>query len=717
MKIRDRWRRLDARRRVGLVVTTIALVLLASWAVDRTFSVHCPADVPCVTVRALRAGHPLPAADRVLDRDGAVIAEFGGPLRRAVALEQMPAVLADAFVAVEDRRFWSHEGVDARGVARAVVRNLRDGGITEGASTIPMQLVRTLWADALRDVGPWRRKVIEARTAPTLIEDLGHERVLELYLNAIYLGNGIYGVERASRHYFGVGVDSLDVGEIATLVGITRSPELYEPRRHPDRARRVRDVVLGLMADAELITAEEAAAAVERPLSVAQLDSTTLVRRGRSHLTAAVYRDLGRIAPDLTLGTGLDLHTTIDRHVHAAAEEALAGQLVAIENGRYGPLASPDSAVALEGGAVALDPSTGAVRAWVGGRDFSRSEFDRVAQARRQVGSLVKPFLVGLALEQGRGIIDIVSADTVPIQTAEGAWLPADHVAETALTLREALIRSSNRAAAHLGTEVGLDRLAEVARPAGFDGGIPAVPSSAIGAFDASLLEMTSAYAALGNGGLRLEPYLVERVVDPDGGTLWERDSAATPERVLDEAVAFVVLDAMRAVVDRGTGTAVRGAGYRRPAAGKTGTTNDGRDAWFVGLTPDLAAGVWVGYDTPKPIVDGRGGGALAAPAWGRWMAALQGVVPQRGAWIPPVGVERVRYDPLTGIVLAPHCTDATGRVYRDAWVQVGRYDRSGCPSTGVRGWLERIWRVVTPGDREPPRPPPLRPGARRPGG
>ncbi len=376
-------------------------------------------------------------------------------------------------------------------------------------------------------------------------------------------------------------------------------------------------------------------------------------------------------------------------------------------------LLTSDSAAVLEGAAVALDSRSGSVRAWVGGRDFARSEFDRVDQSRRQVGSLVKPFLVALALERGYGIVDMVSADTIPIATDDGGWLPADHVLDTQLPLREALVRSSNRAAAHLGVDLGLDELRSVGRRVGLGDAVPALPSSSIGAFDASLLEMTSAYLPFGNGGMGPRPHLLTRIDNGRDSTLWERpDSAAA--RVMDEPTAFVVLDAMRAVVDRGTGRSVRGWGYRGAAAGKTGTTNDGRDAWFVGLTPELVAGVWVGYDTPQPIVAERGGGALAAPIWATWMRSLQGVIPQRRAWIPPSGVERVRYDPYSGEVIGPHCRVDAGSPYHEAWVLSGRYDRSQCPKGGFGGFLDRLWRSFTTDAPEPVRPVPRR---RVPGG
>jgi penicillin-binding protein 1A len=694
----------------ALLLAVVAFGTLLS----RAFSVSCPPRTACVTLGELRDGAALPEALHVYDREGHLLAEVAGPLRTAVPQEDIPRLLADAFVAAEDRRFWDHGGIDLRGVLRAAVRNVRTGDLGEGASTIPMQLTRTLWAESLRDVGPWRRKVIEARTAPRLVGDLGHERVLTLYLNAIYLGNGIYGVERASRHYFGRGVDSLDLGQMATLVGITPSPEFYEPRRHPDRARARRNVVLNLLAEAEVVTRAEAERAAAAELALAPPDSAEWASRRRTHFTAAVTRELRKVAPELADRPGLHVFTSIDALVQTEGEQALQAQLEAIERGDYGSVPIGDSVPRLEGAALALDPSTGAVLGWVGGRDFSRSEFDRVDQARRQVGSLVKPFLVASALERGFGMIDMVSSDTVPVPTSDGPWLPADHVEAMSLPLREALVRSSNRAAVHLGVGLGMETVQQVGPRFGLEGQIPAVPSTFIGAFDASLLEMTGAFTVFGNGGYYVEPYFLERVEGPDQTVLWARSDTVSPVRVLDESTAFVVLDAMRAVVDRGTGYPVRAAGYRGPAAGKTGTTNDGRDAWFIGMTPDVVAGVWIGFDQPRHIVEGGGGGTLAAPVWASWMGRLRrGLRPAPGAWLPPAGVERVRYDPLMGVVLGPNCGGKTGTDYYEAWVHVGRYQMMQCTS-GVLGWFERLWRAVVPKDAPPVGPvPPRRPGGR----
>jgi len=703
---------LHPKRLLAAVAGLVIVSIFGLVALDRTFSLSCPANTVCISFDDLERGAPLPQALRLFDRHGDLLAEVAGPLRQSLTWEEIPPLLANGFVAVEDRRFWEHDGVDERGIARAAVRNVLKGDITEGASTIPMQLVRTLWAESLRDVGPWRRKIIEARTAPRLVEELGRERVLTLYLNAIYLGNGLYGVERASQYYFGTGVNELDAGQIATLVGITRSPESFEPHRHPERARSVRGVVLGILAEEGLVSPEEATEASARDLLLAPPPEASDRSRERSHMTAAVTRELRRLAPELAGQPGLAIHTTLDPIVQALGEEAVREQLARIEGGHYGDYEVTDSLARLEAAALAIDPADGAILAWVGGRDFTESEFDRVDQARRQVGSLVKPFLIAEALEHGYGIVDMVSADTVPIRTAEGGWLPADHVAETALPLREALIRSSNRAAAQLGVDLGLAELVAIGARVGINSPIPALPSASIGAFDASLLEMTSAYAPFGNGGLGVTPHLIERIDGSDGEVLWERPAPAAPNRVLSPVHAFVVLDAMRAVVDRGTGNGVRGRGYRGPAAGKTGTTNDGRDAWFIGLTPEMVAGIWIGFDQGREIVERGGGGTLAAPAWGAWMQGVQrSSRPRSGAWIPPVGVERVQYSAATGEVLSLTCR---GRMssgeYHEAWVASGSFRRINC-SEGVGGFLGRLWRAVVPGGDDPPV------ALRRPGG
>jgi penicillin-binding protein 1A len=538
--------------------------------------------------------------------------------------------------------------------------------------------------------------------APNLIDDLGHERVLALYLNSIYMGNGLDGVEAAARYYFGVSADSLDVAQTATLVGMTQAPERYEPRRHPERARSRRDVVLGVLASTGVITEEAAEKARQTDLETIPEPPST---DRRSYVTSAVTRLIREAAPELAGRPGLSVYTTIDPDVQSAGEKALARQLDAIERGKYGRVAPIDSASPLQGAAIALDPRTGAVRAWIGGRDFGRSEFDRVAQSERQVGSLVKPFIVASALEAGRGILDLVSADTVSMQVRDGVWSPDDHVQDMALPMREALVRSSNRAAIRLGRSLGVEALRTVSRDVGIHASIPEVPSVYIGSFGASLLDMTGAFAAFGNGGFRVDPFLVEHIEDARGEILWRREAPERAEPALSEVTAFVVLDALRDVVDHGTGWPVRSGGFSGPAAGKTGTTNDSRDAWFIGLVPELTAGVWIGYDQPRTIVANGSGGALAGPMWGAWMADVgrgDALSPSRD-WVPPLGVQRVRYDPQTGEAVDESCRIGPASSFEDAYVPVGRYVVGGCPGR-FRSWLGKIWDVLIPGGSAAPK-------------
>ncbi len=676
-----RLRRTTPRERLALGAGTVLALAVATSVVRPLVTFDpCRLTDPCVTVDALLRGAPLPEAIHLYDRNDAAIAEVAGP-RRRTGLGEVPTRVAEAFVAVEDRRFREHAGVDLRGVARAAVRNLRGADLHEGASTIPMQLARSVWAEALAHVGPWRRKLFEVRTAKRLVGALGHDRVLEMYLDAIYLGDGVYGVQQASRHYFGVPPAELDLAQTALLVGMTRSPERLDPVDHPDAARARRAVVLDLLTGAGLAEPEEADLAKAAALP-GRLPDRDL---GRGYASAAVTRELRRVAPELAGQPGLHVYTTLDTLAQRAAAEALAAQLARVD--------VPDSAASdlLQGAVVALDASTGAVRAWVGGRSFDTSEFDRVEQARRQVGSLVKPFIVAAALEGGRSILDLVSSDTLSLPVPEGAWSPADHVGQLMLPVREALVHSSNRAAVRLGRAVGVTSVRRLGRRAGIVAPMPDLPSTLIGSFESTLLEMTAGFAVFGNGGMRVRPHLIRRIESPNGSTLWRAPTVAA-DRALDSLTAFTVLDALRDVVDRGTAWPVRQSGYGGAAAGKTGTTDGARDAWFVGLTPGLIAGVWIGYDQPRPIAPAASGGALAAPVWSSLMRAVAAAsVVSAAEWSVPDGMERVRYDPSSGEILGEDCSSTVSGRSVDAWVPAGSVHPGSCHGPVMR-WLDGIW-------------------------
>lgn len=610
----------------------------------------------------------------VVDRRGGQLGHLYRVNRVVVPLDSMPAYLPAAFIAVEDQRFMKHSGVDWYRVFGAAWTNLRSRRIEEGFSTITMQLARNVFPQRIplseRTLG---RKLTEMRVAGEIERQFTKEQILELYLNQIYFGEGAWGVEAAAAEYFGKSASELTLGEAAILAGLIRAPQRLNPRRNPDGARGRRGVVLAKMVEQGLISPAEASAAATERIRVRRGE---VQRDGRaSYFLEEVRQEMEAELGSALYTGGYIIHTTLDPAAQAAAEEELEAQLVAVESGRHGAFRHPPRSAGggagepadssgdeetryLQGAVVVMDAATGDILALVGGRDFGDSKFDRAVQAWRQPGSAFKPFVYGAALAAGLPPTQILSDEPLRRVLPDGTvWVPSNYEGSYRgdITMRDALAQSRNVATIRLAEEVGLDRVIDFARRLGLSGPIPQVPSIAIGAAEVTLLEMTAAYATLATLGRRPEPRLVTRVVDRRGRVVWERSPRV--RRVLDPAIAFLLTDLMRGVVDRGTGTPVRSAGFRAPAAGKTGTTNGSTDVWFLGFTPELVAGVWIGFDRPQAIVHGATGGRLAAPVWGRIMSRI---APAGGTgWAPPPGVEM-------------HWVDAAGRVYRD-----------GCPYFG----------------------------------
>ncbi|MGD2068274.1 MAG: transglycosylase domain-containing protein [Gemmatimonadota bacterium] len=654
------------------------------------------ADEGCPTLASVEAYRP-PEPPRVYDRTGRLVGQLPGPRRLVVSLREVSPLVRNGFVAVEDRRFFHHDGVDVLGVLRALVRNARAGGVEEGASTITMQLVRNVFEADVHDYNRWRRKLTEARMALALEDRLSKDRILELYLNQIYLGDGVWGVETAARDFFGKPAAEVGPAEAALLVGLAKNPEGYNPRRHPERAVQRRNVVLDILEREGLLSPAEAEEARAAPLDLAS------PRRAGSAAVwymAAVDRRLRELFPDPRERHGLRVHTGYDPPLQATAVQALGQQIAAIEAGTFGPWrheapgegklqpvrgrASPY----LQGMVVALEPSTGEVLALVGGRDFGHSEYDRAFQARRQPGSAFKPLVYSVALQRGLSLSDPVATDPVVVRQAGGEpWSPRDAGDGEPLTVREALARSSNAAAVRVGRLAGLDRVISRARNLGITTPIPRYPSIFLGSAEVVPAELTAAYAAFGNGGLRVVPHLVTRIEDASGETVWEPENI-DPEPAMDPAVAWLTLEALRGVIDGGTGWRARQDGYRGPAAGKTGTTDEGRDAWFVGLTPDLVAGVWLGFDAPRTIVPGGGGGALAAPVWGHLAAAARAASGSgTPAWSRPPGVVEATIDRSTGQLAGEHCP---GELVVTEYFLEGTAPRERCP-IHQGGLIDRI--------------------------
>ncbi|MBE9607300.1 PBP1A family penicillin-binding protein [Acetobacteraceae bacterium H6797] len=527
-------------------------------------------------------------------RDGQPFATRGLLRGEPVSANALPEPLTAAVIAIEDRRFMSHHGIDLRGIARAAFRNLSGDRRPEGASTISQQLARLTWLSQERSL---TRKLQEAMLAFWLEQRLSKEEILARYLNAAYFGGGALGADAAARRYFGKAANQLTLAEAATLAGLLRAPSALAPNRNREGARERAGLVLGAMQETGAATPEAVAEAKQADLTLRAPPET---EPGRGYAAdwaeAETRRLIGPMPVDLTV------RTTLDPQLQAMAERVIATRL-----DRDGERFHVNQAALL-----ALAPD-GAILAAVGGRDYEKSQFNRITQARRQPGSLFKLFVYAAAMEAGRRPEDIVPDEPI---TVEG-WSPgnANGRFQGPVTLRQAFAQSINSVAVRLQEEVGRPRVIAVARRLGLSGELPPNPSLALGTSEATLLEMVTAYATVGYG-TRVEPFLVQEVRARDRA-LFTRPERRGAMPVLAPAAQQGLLTLMLATVQEGTGRAAR---LDRPVAGKTGTTQDNRDAWFIGMTADVILGVWVGNDDNSPMRDVSGGG-LPAAIWHDFMA------------------------------------------------------------------------------------------------
>lgn len=652
----------------------------------------------CPSVAALRSYQP-PEASKVFAADGSLVADMTPQRRTLVDLDEVPLLVRQGVIAVEDRRFRQHGGVDYRGIARAVWKDATSLSLRQGFSTISMQLVRSVFPDQLPMSKRFSRKVCEVYLASRLDHIMDKEQILGLYLNQVYFGDGLYGIEAASEGYFGKPVGALRPAQAALLIGLIKNPEGYNPRRHPTAAIRRRNVVLGVMAREGVITRAEAEQAGTAPVLLVTSEES----RGRAPYYVAEVRRalLSRLGPDADV-RGLRVFTGLDVDVQQAAQRALASQIRRIESGAYGRYPHPTTAAAdtlddasalLQGMVVVLDPRTGEIRALVGGRDYNETQFDRAFQARRQPGSAFKPFVYAAALERGLTVSARVATSPVLVNDAGSRpWSPSDHVPDSVQTLsvRAALAESSNHAAVRVGQWVGVDHVVSLAHALGISTAIPSYPSVLLGSADVVPAELVAAYATFGNGGYRVEPTLITRVEDRDGTVLWK--APLRPVYVLNSGVAFLTLTLLEDVVNEGTGAAVRRHGFWLPAAGKTGTTNDGKDAWFIGLTPDLVAGVWLGFDNPQNIMRGASGGRLAAPVWADLMNQVYETRPDPAPWAPPYNVTGVPVDVESGLLATDACPRDDVRV---EYFLRGTEPQTYCPLHPDNDPLRRLLRKL----------------------
>ncbi|MEY2438711.1 MAG: penicillin-binding protein, partial [Verrucomicrobiota bacterium] len=538
-----------------------------------------------------------------------------------------------------DTRFYQHPGIDWHGIVRALVRDVMTGSAKEGASSITQQLARNSLPLGGRTLN---RKILEAMVALRIEEKFTKQQILELYINRIYFGAGCYGVETASQAYFGKNASKLNLSEAALLAGLIRSPNRFSPLRNPQGAAAQRDAVLARMVELKTISAAESEQA---KLAKINTHPKRMLQIQENYAMDAVQRDLNVIlTQDQIDNGGLYIYTTLDPTVQNASQQALETQLTKIEhqsNFRHPlkanyqtPAEGEDSSMPyLEGAVVAIDNASGGIRGLVGGRDYAQSKFNRaLAPANRQVGSAFKPFVYTLAFSHG--LLPGGAISDGPIQPGEiegaGNWAPgnSDGTYGGVQPCSYGLIHSRNTMSVRVGQFAGLDGVQKVATTLNLGENIPGGPAIYIGSFETNLKALTAAYTVFPNAGVRKQAYMIERIDDQNQRPIYRAAHISVP--ALDAGAAWMTSELMEQVLTRGTAASARSLGFKLPAAGKTGTTNDYKDAWFVGYTSTLTCGVWVGFDQPVTIIPHGYGAALALPVWTQVMnKAAQHYPPQ----------------------------------------------------------------------------------------
>lgn len=618
--------------------------------------------------------------------------------RLPVTLDAVPPHLVNAIVATEDRAFYSHEGISVRGILRAVWADLQSKSLAAGGSTLTQQLVKNLYLNPERT---FRRKAVEALMALLLEMRYSKDEILEAYLNEIYLGqNGsvqIAGVERASQVYFGKKVTYLTLAESATLAGIVRSPNTLSPLKYPERAKTRRDTVLASMHELKMISERDYTEAVAGQLSVTKFPRTS---RSAPFFVNLVLKQLRETYPETQLQTqGLRIFTTLDTIMQRSAESTLDSGIEKLGE-KYEHLQNPDSP--LEGVVLTIQPGSGYVRALVGGRNYSKTQFNRAIQARRQPGSLFKPFVYVTAMDPARGRAALTAStvlDDSPISIKSGSslWKPQnyDNRFHGRVTVREALAQSYNIPAVRAAVDAGVPNVVSTAAKIGVESRLEPYPSIALGAFEVTPLEIAYAYSVFANLGVKAEPVSILAVVTRDGQLLETR--SVEMKRVASAAVCYVMNDILKDVLRYGTGARARSLGFDHVGtyAAKSGTTNNYRDAWFVGYSPRILTLVWVGFDDAKSVR--LAGSEACLPIWAAHMKRIDGLITDVH-WKRPESVTLREIDPESGYLATPYCPTSRGEVY-----VAGTEPNSVCPLHAGSGEPSPYWRdlpLSQPGDR-----------------
>jgi len=724
------------------MAVSVLLFITGIGAVSLLYVKKALEDLPNVETLA---DYVPPLVTQVVDNDGHSIGEFFTERRTTVPLTQIPVDLRQAVMAIEDTDFYHHWGVNPRAILRATFANLRAGHLVQGGSTLTQQLAKTIFLNRQKT---FDRKLKEFLLTLQIERRYSKDEILQLYLNQIYFGGGAYGVEAATRLYFDKHAQEMNLAECALMAGLIRSPNHYSPINDPERARERRATVLRRMQDLNDITEQERKEADALPIAAPQ---ASLKAKEAPYFVEEIRKQLEPVYGSETLEQGgLTIQTTLSLNLQQAAERVLENHLAAYDL-QYGTATLAEynrdllknttnqtqvvistTLPRLQGALVAMDVHTGAIRAMVGGRDYSESQFNRAMQAKRQPGSSFKPFVWAAALQGAFTAATVVNdyplvyidmesdpqllAETSAYAQTDTAildnlqmtpeafaalkkpehdeilkryWRPQNFDGKYLgpLTLRKALAKSRNLVSVRIIDSVGPRKVVRLAREAGIKDRLDAVLSLGLGTSVVSLMELVNAYGTFANGGLHAEPYYIERVTDHRSRVLQEQSPKI--ESRVDPQTCFLITNLMRGVVEHGTGWYAKRLG--RPLAGKTGTTQDQRDLLFVGFGPDLVCGVWVGYDDFRPLKKGLSASNIAVPLWTDFMReALKGY-PNKDFTIPP-GIEFAKIDADTGYLALPTCPHVILEAFREGTVpkEFCPYNHlSQPPETGNENFLE----------------------------
>lgn len=627
---------------------------------------------------------------RIFDRNERLISELFVERRVLVPLRDIPVNLQNAFIAIEDNDFYTHWGISTKGIIRAFVKNLVKGRVAQGGSTITQQLSKTIFLTSERTI---IRKIKELLLTVQLEKQYTKEEILQLYINQIYFGAGGYGAESASKIYFGKSVRDLNLAEAALIAGLPKAPNYYSPLRNHDRAKTRRAVVLSRMRELGFITPEQEKEANDYPIPTEKFT--------QEQTSGHYFVEYLRILLEPKYGTnvlhkgGLTIYTTLDIKMQEAAEKALTEALDKFDTQQLATFEKEGSELKkVQGAIMAIDPKTGAIRVMVGGRDFKETKFNRAVQAKRQAGSSFKPFVYTAAIDtkqmtpatvledeqmvylfdgknwnlvsRNMSYVEVLAEQMTPEEIIDPMkiWYPVNYGGKYRgkVLVREALARSLNTCAIEVIDKVKPNTVIDYARKMGIKSPLTNTLSLALGSSDVTLQEMVSAFGTFASGGVRTEPYFITKVIDKNGKVLEE--NLPVEKEILSPQTSFIMTNLLQGVVKKGSGYAARQLG--RPCAGKTGTSNDSVDAWFVGYTPQLVAGVWIGYDDRTSLGNKATGGNTACPIWTTFMKEALKDYPVVDFSHPTGGIEWALIDPKTGLL----ALSKTQNAYLEAFLE-----------------------------------------------